>query len=189
MAGNVFGNPVTDDIVRLIYPDKDVTPELRAEVAIQYMNADGRDVNCKEFVYNLKESGVGFACPPTAWTAGSESAVMYRGNNSAGDDRDWMLSWGIPFIGDNHAYTEIREAKHYEEDNWNYIKDLLESKSTSATDTWGGCYSSVTIGQGTSPEFVGIMSLDGVVTDSLAATFKTLAADSATQDKKNKGQL
>ncbi|KAF3447946.1 hypothetical protein FNV43_RR08653 [Rhamnella rubrinervis] len=229
MAGNVFGNPVTDDIVRLIYPDKDVTPELRAEVAIQYMNADGRDVNCKEFVYNLKErygNGISALCMifnatgdnltyvgyydchghiyespypsliqngqwggflhvhPTAWTAGSESAVMYRGNNSAGDDRDWMLSWGIPFIGDNHAYTEIREAKHYEEDNWNYIKDLLESKSTSATDTWGGCYSSVTIGQGTSPEFVGIMSLDGVVTDSLAATFKTLAADSATQDKK-----
>lgn len=81
------------------------------------------------------------------------------------------------------AYTEIREAKHYETDHWDYIKGLLEDKSTHTTDTWNGCYSSATIGQGTSPEFVGIMSLDGVISGSAAAALLTLAADSATEDK------
>ncbi|KAF3447810.1 hypothetical protein FNV43_RR08515 [Rhamnella rubrinervis] len=232
MAGNVSGNPVTDDIVRLIYPDvKDVTPQLRAKVAFQYMNAEGRDVNCKNFVYNLKQrygNGISALCMlfnatgssltyvgyrdwhghiyespypsviqngqwggflhvhPSAWASGSESAVVFRGKNSAGDSCDWMLAWGIPYVGNNHAYTEIREAKHYETDHWDYIKGLLEAKSTHTTDTWNGCYSAVTIGQGTSPEFVGIMSLDGVISERSAATLITLAADSATEDKEDK---
>ena len=54
MAGNVFGNPVTDDVVKLIYPTQQVTPQLRAQVAFQYMNADGRNVNCQNFEHNLK---------------------------------------------------------------------------------------------------------------------------------------
>ncbi|KAF3447776.1 hypothetical protein FNV43_RR08480 [Rhamnella rubrinervis] len=66
MAGNVFGNPVTDDIVRLIYPGvNEITPKLRAKVAFQYINADGRDVNCKNFVHNLKQrygSGISSLC-------------------------------------------------------------------------------------------------------------------------------
>ncbi|KAF3447774.1 hypothetical protein FNV43_RR08478 [Rhamnella rubrinervis] len=124
-------------------------------------------------------SGVGFACPPLCMGVGSESAVVYRGENNAGDSCDWMLAWGTPMS----AYTEIREANHYETDHWNYIKGLLEAKSTRATDTWNGCYSAATIGQGTSPEFVGIMSLDGVISELSAATLITLAADSATEDK------
>lgn len=51
---NVFGDPVPDDIVSLIYPTQKITPELRAKVAMQYMNAGGRDVNCQNYVHNLK---------------------------------------------------------------------------------------------------------------------------------------
>ena len=54
MAGNVFGNPVTDDVVKLIYPNEEVTPQLRAKVAFQDMTADDRNVNCQNFVHNLK---------------------------------------------------------------------------------------------------------------------------------------
>ncbi|KAF3447812.1 hypothetical protein FNV43_RR08517 [Rhamnella rubrinervis] len=237
MAGNVFGNPVTDDIVRLIYPDvKEITPKLRAQVAFQYINADGRDVNCKNFVHNLKQrygSGISSLCMifnatgrsltyvgshdwhghiyespcpsliqngqwgaflhtrPTASLEGSEGAVVYRGKNNAGVACDWMLAWSIPRFGRNSAFTEIREAHHYETDYWGYIKGLLESKPTSYNETWSGCYSAVTIGGGTSPEFVGIMSLDGVLSQLSYAVFMSLAAnsaveDSATEDKEDK---
>ncbi|KAF3447764.1 hypothetical protein FNV43_RR08468 [Rhamnella rubrinervis] len=241
MAGNVFGNPVTDDIVRLIYPDvKDVTPQLRAKVAFQYMNAEGRDVNCKNFVQNLKQrygNGISALCMLFNATG---SSITYVGNHDwhghiyespypsviqngqwvgfcmstplhGRPDRNPLLYIAartmleIVVIGCLHgafpmsviimvlrighsrqAYTEIREAKHYETDHWDRIKGLLENKSTHATDTWNGCYSVATIGEGTSPEFVGIMSLDGVISERSAATLITLAADSATEDKEDK---
>ncbi|KAF3447933.1 hypothetical protein FNV43_RR08640 [Rhamnella rubrinervis] len=257
MAGNVFGNPVTDDIVRLIYPDvKEITPKLRSQVAFRYINADGRDVNCKNFVHNLKQrygSGISSLCMifnatgrsltyvgihdwhghiyespcpsliqngqwgaflhtrPTASLEGSEGAVVYRGKNNAGVACDWMLAWSIPRFGRNSvsttylvvvrlnvahvmeqnvgqltrtgiAFTEIREAHHYETDYWGYIKGLLESKPTSYNETWSGCHSAVTIGGGTSPEFVGVMSLDGVLSQLSYAVFMSLAANSAVED-------
>ncbi|KAF3447789.1 hypothetical protein FNV43_RR08493 [Rhamnella rubrinervis] len=184
MAGNVFGNPVTDDIVRLIYPDvKDVTPQLRAKVAFQYMNAEGRDVNCKNFVYNLKQrmaSGVGFCMSTPLHGRPDRNPLLYI---AARTMLEIVVTGCLLGALPMSAYTEIREANHYETDHWNYIKGLLEAKSTRATDTWNGCYSAATIGQGTSPEFVGIMSLDGVISELSAATLITLAADSATEDK------
>ncbi|KAF3447768.1 hypothetical protein FNV43_RR08472 [Rhamnella rubrinervis] len=234
MAGNVFGNPVTDDIVRLIYPnEKEITPKLRAKVAFQYINADGRDVNCKNFVHNLKQrygSGISSLCMifnatgsnltyvgnkdwhgqifespypsliqngqwgaflhtrPKVSLEGSEGAAVYRGKNNAGVPSDWMLAWSIPRIGHNSAYTEIREAHHYETDHWSYIKGLLESKPTYYTGTWNGCYSAVTIGRGTSPEYVGIMSLDGVISELSYAVFMSLAANSAIEDTDAEGK-
>lgn len=80
------------------------------------------------------------------------------------------------------AYTEIREAHHYDTNHWAYIKGLLEKQSTHHTDTWKKCYSAVTIGQGTSPEFVGILALDGVSKFS-STTLRSLAVDSATEDR------
>ncbi|KAH7534006.1 23 kDa jasmonate-induced protein [Ziziphus jujuba] len=209
MAGNVFGNPVTDELVKQLYPNKtNITSKDRAEVAFQFINSGGKDVDAKNFVYGLKEqygNGISAKCmiynatgdtltysrkhdwhghiwqsPYPAkiqngqwgaflhvhpsWFAGSESAIVYRGFNGNGYLCDWMLSWGIPYIGDNHAYTEIREGHHYETDHWDYIQGLLEGQSTKDDDTWNGCYSVVTIGEGTSPEFVGIMTLEGVTT-------------------------
>ncbi|KAH7510473.1 23 kDa jasmonate-induced protein [Ziziphus jujuba] len=208
MAGNVFGNPVTDELVQELYPGQKVTRKLKAQVAFQYINAGGKDVDAKNFVYGLKEqygNGISAKCmiynatgdtltysgkkdwhghiyesPYPAkiqngqwgaflhvhpsWFAGSESAIVYRGYNDNDVVCDWMLSWGIPYVGDNHAYTEIREGHHYETDHWDYIKGLLESQSTRHEDTWNGCHSNVTIGEGTSPEFVGIMTLEGVTT-------------------------
>ncbi|XP_015880165.3 23 kDa jasmonate-induced protein-like [Ziziphus jujuba] len=208
MAGNVFGNPVTDEVVKELYPGKEVTRKLKAEVAFEFINSGGKDVDAKNFVYGLKDkygNGISAKCmiynatgdtvtysgkkdwhghiyesPYPAkiqngqwgaflhvhpsWFAGSESAIIYRGFNGDGQLCDWMQSWGIPYVGNNHAYTEIREGHHYETDHWDYIKSLLESQSTKYEDTWNGCQSNVTIGEGTSPEFVGIMSLEGVTT-------------------------
>ncbi|KAF3447790.1 hypothetical protein FNV43_RR08494 [Rhamnella rubrinervis] len=77
---------------------------------------------------------------------------------------------------------EIREVHHYETDHWGYIKGLLESKPTNYIGTWSGCYSAVTIGRSTSPEYVGIMSLDGVISELSYAVFMSLAANSAIED-------
>ncbi|KAH7510688.1 hypothetical protein FEM48_ZijujUnG0098900 [Ziziphus jujuba var. spinosa] len=207
MAGNVFGNPITDDDVRILYPNiTEITPKIRAEVAFRNITTkegikmrklcektqerygDGISALCMIFnapeVLNLHRQkdwhGHVYESPYPAkiqngqwgaflhvhpsWLAGSEAAVIYRGHNNDGALCDWMLSWGIPYVGDNHAYTEIREGRHYETDHWNYIQGLLESQSTEHEDTWNGCYSIVTIGEGTSPEYVGIMALDGVTT-------------------------
>lgn len=62
------------------------------------------------------------------------------------------------------VYTEIREAGHYEKgDLWDYIKGLLDNKSNLHTDISSGCYSNVTIAQANSAEFVGLMSLEGII--------------------------
>ncbi|KAH7534003.1 hypothetical protein FEM48_Zijuj04G0191600 [Ziziphus jujuba var. spinosa] len=148
MAGNVFGNPITDDDVKILYPEvTDITPKLRADVAFRNISTNGRDQNAKNFVKNLKQrygNGISALCmifnatggtltysgnkdwhghvyesPYPAkiqngqwgaflhvhpsWFAGSEAAVIYRGYNNDGTLCDWMLSWGIPYIGDNHV--------------------------------------------------------------------------------------
>ncbi|KAH7510687.1 hypothetical protein FEM48_ZijujUnG0098800 [Ziziphus jujuba var. spinosa] len=65
MAGNVFGNPVTDELVQELYPGQKVTRKLKAQVAFQYINAGGKDVDAKNFVYGLKEqygNGISAKC-------------------------------------------------------------------------------------------------------------------------------
>ncbi|XP_060672992.1 23 kDa jasmonate-induced protein-like [Ziziphus jujuba] len=57
MAANVFGNPVTDDTVRLVYPGiQKITAKHRAEVALMYKNAEDKHVNVNRYVHNLKAS-------------------------------------------------------------------------------------------------------------------------------------
>lgn len=149
MAGNVFGNPVNNAFVKSVYPNvEEITPELRAKVAVQYMSADGRNVDCKNFVHNIQKQisdkistlcmifnatgdtltyvdhhdweGRIYKTPVPVivqngqWAGfvhkhysvpetGSESAIVFRGKNSAGNACDWMLSWSNPDTGKNRV--------------------------------------------------------------------------------------
>lgn len=66
MAYNVFGNPETDAMVRLIYPEKKVTTHKdRVAAAFQFKKAESKDVNMKKFVHNVKErygNGISTLC-------------------------------------------------------------------------------------------------------------------------------
>ncbi|KAF3449401.1 hypothetical protein FNV43_RR10134 [Rhamnella rubrinervis] len=96
--------------------------------------------------------------------SGSVAACVYRGENASGTGRDWMLAWYNPWnrlFNNNRVYTEIRAARHYETDHWNYIYNILKNNGLSYSDTWGGCESSVSSGSSTSPIFEGVMTLVG----------------------------
>ncbi|KAL7246054.1 hypothetical protein ACSBR2_001225 [Camellia fascicularis] len=100
---------------------------------------------------------------PTAGIAGSSAAVVYRGKNQSGQEHDWMLAWSIPFIGDNHAYTEIRGVDHYKESNnrWGIVSDKMGNSNLSHEDNWNQCVSHVSIGNNNTPIYEGIMTLEG----------------------------
>ena len=95
---------------------------------------------------------------------GSSAAVVYRGMNEAGVECDWMLSWSNPWnraSWDNTAYTEIREARHYETVSWRDVSNLLYKSGITHSDKWKGCTSDVSTGRGTTVVFEAIMSLEG----------------------------
>ncbi|THG06073.1 hypothetical protein TEA_003453 [Camellia sinensis var. sinensis] len=100
---------------------------------------------------------------PSAITAGSSAGVVYRGKNQSGEQHDWMLAWSIPYVGDNHAYTEIRGADHYKESNnrWGTVSDKMGNAGLTHEDNWCQCVSYASIGNNTSPMFEGIMTLEG----------------------------
>ncbi|KAK1295885.1 hypothetical protein QJS10_CPB15g02099 [Acorus calamus] len=107
----------------------------------------------------------GFLHVKTSGTAtGSSAAVVYHGKNGAGNGCDWMASWSNPWdrnLYDNTAYTEIREAGHFDNTVWGVVSDKLYSSSLQHTDKWNGCLSSVTTGSDTSPIYEGIFTLEG----------------------------
>ncbi|KAK8918642.1 hypothetical protein KSP39_PZI022150 [Platanthera zijinensis] len=95
---------------------------------------------------------------------GSSAAVVYRGQNDAGAYNDWMMSWSTPWnrLYNNKAYTEIRDAHHYDDVNkrWGFVSDLLNNSGLYSADKWKGCYSTAAIGSDTSPIFEGTMMLE-----------------------------
>lgn len=234
MAVNVFGNPVTDDTVRLVYPNlTQITALHRAEVALQYMNADDRATNVSRFVHNLKGAygtGTSTLCMIFNATGGnlqfdrhhswegsvwqspfpqviqngqwagflfvrnrlmgpSKGAIVYRGQNNAGNGRDWMLAWNTPRMNwQNRVYTEIRSAGSFNSVNWNTINNSMEAQYNNHSTTALGCFSSVSIGSGSSPEFVGIMSLAGLRSD-LAAIASDVSVVSESLDSKYEDEV
>ncbi|CAH9113959.1 unnamed protein product [Cuscuta epithymum] len=84
MATNVFGTPVTDATVRLVYPNlrpEEITATLRAQVALRDMNANNRADNASTYVHNLKDAyGTGTTTLVTFFnaTGGDLSFVSYH---------------------------------------------------------------------------------------------------------------
>ncbi|KAL6528754.1 hypothetical protein OROMI_028930 [Orobanche minor] len=99
----------------------------------------------------------------------SKGAIVYRGQNNAGNGHDWMLAWNTPRMNwQNRVYTGIRSAGSFNSVNWNNISNSMEAQYNNHSTTSLGCFSSVLIGSGSSPEFVGIMSLAGLRSDLMA---------------------
>ncbi|KAG6469603.1 23 kDa jasmonate-induced protein-like [Zingiber officinale] len=215
MATNVFGNPVTDDTVRLVNPNiTEITARDRARVALQYMNAEEKATNVSRFVHNLKEAyGTGTSTLGMIYNATggnltfdlnhtwegavwhspypqiiqngqwagflhvrdrligpSKEAIVYRGVNNDGADREWMLAWNTSRMNyQNRVYTDILGFGLV---NWNTIDSKMENQTNNYSTTTLGGFASGSIGAGSSPEFVGIMSLDD-----LGSNFMAMASD------------
>ncbi|KAL3633511.1 hypothetical protein CASFOL_022273 [Castilleja foliolosa] len=61
----------------------------------------------------------------------------------------------------NKVYTEIRIGGSTI--NWDTVNQNMKQQLTNMVTTTLGCFSSVSVGAGPSPNYVGIMSLQGVV--------------------------
>ncbi|XP_052181067.1 23 kDa jasmonate-induced protein-like [Diospyros lotus] len=70
----------------------------------------------------------------------SETAVLYRGKNEAGQECDWLFAWSSPC----KAYTEIKEV-YYFKNRWNEIGDKLDNSDLTKQDEWNGCLSYASI--------------------------------------------
>ncbi|KAL6297593.1 hypothetical protein ACE6H2_005735 [Prunus campanulata] len=211
MPSNVFGTPVTDQTVQALpeYTGKKIGRKERAHVALNLKNAEGKDINARNYVENLKkQSGygvsslclvynatgdtirlvankdwygnIGHAPYPTQiangqWGAflhvktsglasGSVAAVAYRGKNNNGNDCDWLLAWRNPWnrnLFTNTVYTEIRKARHYEPAGvWPILYDLLGNSGVYSSDTWNGCFSTISSGCFTSPTVEALLTLE-----------------------------
>ncbi|KAG6469618.1 hypothetical protein ZIOFF_070548 [Zingiber officinale] len=157
MATNVFGNPVTDDTVRLVFPNITViTARDRAGVALQYMNADEKATNVSRFVHNLKE----------AYGTGTSTLCMIY--NATGGN----LSFVLNHTWEGAVYAEIHTAGGFGSANWNAIDSKMDSQTNNYSTTALGGFASASIGAGSSPEFVGILSLEG-----LGSNFMAMASD------------
>ncbi|KAL3645947.1 hypothetical protein CASFOL_011127 [Castilleja foliolosa] len=89
----------------------------------------------------------------------SHEAAMYRGQNLSGATREWLFAWNTPRMNyQNRVYTEIRTSIP----NWNTINNNMERNTNNHKTTALGCFSSVSIGSGSSPHLVAIMTLEGV---------------------------
>ncbi|CAA0838394.1 Unknown protein [Striga hermonthica] len=208
MAVNVFGNPVTDDTVRLVYPNlTQITPLNRADVALQYMNAESKADNASTFVHNTKRdygngtSTLGMFYNATGgtlslqlthdwegsvwrspipqviqngqWAAflhvrynvmgASKGAMVYRGQVNNGLNRDWMICFNTSRRHfQNRVYAEIRVQGGFNSVNWGTIDNNMERQQNNFTNTQNGGIARVSIGSGSSPEFVGILTLEGL---------------------------
>ncbi|PQQ10957.1 23 kDa jasmonate-induced protein [Prunus yedoensis var. nudiflora] len=124
MPSNVFGTPVTDQTVQALpeYIGKKIGRKERAHVALNMKNAEGKDINARNYVENLKkQSGYGVSSLCLVYNAigdtirlvanedwyckwavggmatGSVAAVAYHGKSNAGNDCDWLLAWRNPW--------------------------------------------------------------------------------------------
>ncbi|KAL3633513.1 hypothetical protein CASFOL_022275 [Castilleja foliolosa] len=223
-----FGTPVTNSTVQQINIGiTNITAVHRAEVALMYINADGKADDARKFVADVKNrygNGTCALCTiynatgntltflrfhtyaGTVWQfpyphviqngqwgaflhvrgtlAGpSKEGVIYRGQNNGGITRDWMLVWNISRMNyQNRVYTEIRNIVG-STINWDTVNNNMEQQLTNHVTTAHGCFSSVSVGAGPSPNFVGIMSLEGVNRD-VAALANDVSAIFSSLDSK-----
>ncbi|XVF05200.1 hypothetical protein REPUB_Repub05bG0151400 [Reevesia pubescens] len=82
--------------------------------------------------------------------AASAGAVVYRGKNRNGKDRDWMQAWINK--KPNKAYSEIREVGHWNVNDdaaWGLVYAKLSRSCIMNTEIYEGGYSVVVIGNQT----------------------------------------
>lgn len=93
MAANVFGIPVTDDTVKIMYPELQgpITANQRAEVALLYRTAENKHVLVNQYVHNLKDRyGTGTSTLCMVYNATGGTVDFSRVHNWEGE------VWGSP---------------------------------------------------------------------------------------------
>lgn len=76
------------------------------------------------------------------------------------------------FVWCLQVYAEIRTVGGFGSVNWNTIDSLMERQTNNYSTTTLGGFASASVGAGSSPEFVGILSLAG-----LGSNFMAMASD------------
>lgn len=97
-----------------------------------------------------------------AATTGSVGAVVYRGRNKNGLDRDFLLAWDTPcsLTKHNKAYCTIGDVNSHNS-RWDEIQSTLEGSSytSSSRSAADGVEVDVQTERGTSPSFTAIIKL------------------------------
>ncbi|CAH9132519.1 unnamed protein product [Cuscuta epithymum] len=94
--------------------------------------------------------------------SGSEAAVVYRvkaNEGTAGENAEVVIAWDDPWApgSDNQVYTEIAKAGSLS--SWDDIYKKLDSMSTAESSFNLGLYSTVSIGQDSSPILEAIITI------------------------------
>ncbi|CAL9006359.1 unnamed protein product, partial [Prunus brigantina] len=94
---------------------------------------------------------------------GSVATFVYRGTNKDGQVHGRLLEWSNSRVAyKNTVFTESRTAEHYL-DNVDWIPliyDYVDKSGTYKSEKWGGCFSTISTGYGTSPIVEAIFMLD-----------------------------
>lgn len=105
----------------------------------------------------------------TGIAEGSTAAVVYRGKDNAGDQRDWFIGWNNPWDRlsyDNAVYCLVRGAGAFE-NNWTQFESrLMDTLGMVYTtklyfaDSDHGCIVEASTGSDSSPIVEAVLSLD-----------------------------
>ncbi|KAK9681809.1 hypothetical protein RND81_10G029300 [Saponaria officinalis] len=91
---------------------------------------------------------------PTSATYGCEAARVYRGTDSSGQVRDFLVSWFIPYVGgSNSAYTKVAPKDEARPDEG----ALENARKITVDDHDQYLKSTVSIGGASSAEFIAIL--------------------------------
>ncbi|CAA0812733.1 Unknown protein [Striga hermonthica] len=93
----------------------------------------------------------------------AKGALVYRGRDNSGSNRDWLISWDNTRMNyQNHVFAQVRLSTSLNSLNWATIDTLMLRQFNNFSVSENGGFASVGIGAGSSPEFVGILSLAGL---------------------------
>uniref|UniRef100_A0A803MD53 23 kDa jasmonate-induced protein-like n=2 Tax=Chenopodium quinoa TaxID=63459 RepID=A0A803MD53_CHEQI len=96
----------------------------------------------------------------TSDATGSEAAVVYRGKNMYGNDRDFLLAWSTPFgiWYKNKAYCEEGGVDTFQR-RWDNIYDNINNGDYSKTTDANGIHIQVDTASGGAPIFKAIIQI------------------------------
>ncbi|KAI4968801.1 hypothetical protein ZWY2020_046131 [Hordeum vulgare] len=92
-------------------------------------------------------------------SSGSVAAVVYRGENKHGQDKDYIVAWSTPcsFWHRNKAYCGISDIDWFQ-NNLEKILYIISDADYSSSHRSGGCEIEAKIGRGHSPKFTARIS-------------------------------
>ncbi|XP_057957981.1 23 kDa jasmonate-induced protein-like [Malania oleifera] len=125
MAANVFGAPINDEFIKgLPEPPEVITPAVRAQYAMNYINDGNKNVDAQNYVDNLKaQYGSGISCLATFYNATGGT---------------------ISFVTDHDYYGHIGSSPYpsrLENGQWGaflHVHHTLSPSGSSAAAVYGG---------------------------------------------------